>query len=229
MASGHSLRKSPEFLSVCFSWHSSHCRAEIRQLYPNKYVQVQSIVKASDYCIHCIHYLPYSPQTRAGYPFSTLCSNFLKYFSSRLLWTSLRTTARDTPGECHLYCSIGQLGPLHTYINAIVVVRQALPVPFNRIMEGPDRLRGVKCGDVLITYKMIWWDVRTSVDWVHNQVRALAMYSLFPSSSLHLSLPAVWWTVLNLNVGRACSTGQLTKCINCWPVLMAGAVGSYQV
>ena len=39
-----------------------------------------------------------------------------------------------------------------------------------RITEGPDTLRGVKCGDVLITYKMIWWDVRTSIDWLHVHV-----------------------------------------------------------
>ena len=39
-----------------------------------------------------------------------------------------------------------------------------------RIEDGPDAFHGVKCGNVLITYKMIWWDVRTSVDWLHLQV-----------------------------------------------------------
>lgn len=37
-------------------------------------------------------------------------------------------------------------------------------------------MRGVKCGDVLVTYKMIWWDVRTSVDWLHIQVY-MTMYN----------------------------------------------------
>ena len=38
------------------------------------------------------------------------------------------------------------------------------------IEQSPDTRGGVQCGDVLITYQMIWWDVRTSVDWLHVYV-----------------------------------------------------------
>jgi 5'-nucleotidase len=38
---------------------------------------------------------------------------------------------------------------------------------YTRIEQSPDTHGGVQCGDVLITYQMIWWDVRTSVDWLH--------------------------------------------------------------
>lgn len=51
----------------------------------------------------------------------------------------------------------------HTYIH------------YYRLEDGHERGRGVKSGDVLISYKMIFQDVRTSVDWVHNQVNCYAL------------------------------------------------------
>ena len=39
-----------------------------------------------------------------------------------------------------------------------------------RIEDGPDKDKGVKCGDVEISYLMIQQDVRRTVDWVHNEV-----------------------------------------------------------
>ena len=39
-----------------------------------------------------------------------------------------------------------------------------------RIEDGPDKDKGVKCGDVEISYWMIQQDVRRTVDWIHNEV-----------------------------------------------------------
>ena len=42
--------------------------------------------------------------------------------------------------------------------------------PSPRIEDGPDKDKGVKCGDVEISYWMIQQDVRRTVDWIHNEV-----------------------------------------------------------
>ena len=39
-----------------------------------------------------------------------------------------------------------------------------------RIEDGPNKDKGVKCGDVEISYWMIQQDVRRTVDWIHNEV-----------------------------------------------------------
>ena len=46
----------------------------------------------------------------------------------------------------------------------------------HRVESGTQR--GVQCGDVLITYQMIWWDVRTSVDWLHVYVSCFTTRSI---------------------------------------------------
>lgn len=62
--------------------------------------------------------------------------------------------------------------------------RSVIDSLWNRIEDGPDKWKGVKCGDVLITYKMIWWDVRTSIDWLHVHVSPFSSSFLSPLSPL---------------------------------------------
>ncbi|KAL5471526.1 hypothetical protein EMCRGX_G029649 [Ephydatia muelleri] len=40
---------------------------------------------------------------------------------------------------------------------------------YKRIEDGPNKDKGVKCGDVEISYWMIQQDVRRTVDWIHNE------------------------------------------------------------
>ena len=42
-----------------------------------------------------------------------------------------------------------------------------------RVEDGVELCQGVKCGDVLITYKMIFQDIRGAIDWIHNEVSTL--------------------------------------------------------
>ena len=57
----------------------------------------------------------------------------------------------------------------HAYVHVYTIHVCVCHLTF-RIEDGPEKDKGVKCGDVEISYWMIQQDVRRTVDWVHNEV-----------------------------------------------------------
>lgn len=108
------LLKVDQFGNIlsCFHGFNSLSTREIRQLYPNKYIQPTD---DRIYILNTLFHLP----------------------------------------EIYLLAALVDFFDQHT--------------AYKRIEQGVEWFQGVKCGDVLISYHMIWQDVRSAIDWAHNE------------------------------------------------------------